>query len=143
MYFSIIIACITVVAASPFKFPTPDGFPNPSPAQLLAIQKGAGGFLPNSPLPTTLTSDAITFLQFLANNEFFEVALFTELLKNITNNVLGYDAKDIAPLDRDLVIKSISAIVNVCTPASELACYLTDTISQQEEVHAVAANAIL
>ena len=108
MYISTIIACISAVAAAPFKFPTPDGFPNSSPAQLLAIQKGAGGFLPNGPLPTALSNDAITFLEFLANNEYFEVALFTELLGNITNNVAGYEAKSIAPLDRDSVIKSIS-----------------------------------
>lgn len=103
-----------VVAAPPFQFPLPDGFPNPTPAQLAQIEKEAGGTLSNSFLPASLKSGAVTALQLLANNELFEVAYFTELLNNITSNVPGYDATATAPLDRAYLVKSISAIINVC-----------------------------
>ena len=101
------------VAATPFKFPLPDGFPNPSPVQLAIIQKEAGGTLPNGPLPTILKSAGVTTLQLLALNELFEVAYFTELLSNVTNGVPGYDAKSIAPLDKTYVVNALTAVVNV------------------------------
>ena len=120
MYFTSIIVLSTLaasVAAAPFKFPLPDGFPNPSPAQLAEIEKKAGGSLPDGPLPTSLKGTGITTLQLLALNEIFEVAYFTELLANVTNNVSGYDAASIAPLDRTYVINAITAVVNVCNLA--------------------------
>lgn len=101
------------VAATPFKFPLPDGFPNPSPAQLAMIEKEAGGSLPNGPLPTMLKSAGITTLQLLALNEIFEVAYFTELLANVTNDVPGYDAKAIAPLDKTYVVDTLTTVANV------------------------------
>lgn len=116
MRFTSIIALSAVaacVAAIPFKFPLPDGFPTPNPTQLAEIEKEAQGTLPDGPLPTSLRSTGITTLQLLALNEIFEVAYFTELLANVTNNVTGYDAASIAPLDRKYVIDSITAVVNV------------------------------
>lgn len=107
-----------LVTAAPFKFPLPDGFPQPNPEQLSAIEKGAGGFLGTGPIPTNLnelklTPAAITSLELLANNEYFEVAFFSQLLSNITESASGYGADSIAPLDRDQVIKAITAIKNV------------------------------
>ncbi|KAL8735759.1 MAG: hypothetical protein Q9166_000622 [cf. Caloplaca sp. 2 TL-2023] len=125
MLLTSIIVFATAVVAAPVEFPLPDGFPTPNPTQLLNIQKAAGGYLPKSPLPTNLTQNAISALQLLANNEFFEVAFFNELLTNITTNVPGYCANDTAPLNRELLIKSLRAIKN------------------QEELHAIGANAIL
>lgn len=107
---SIAAAC---VAATPFKFPLPDGFPNPNPAQLAVIEKEAQGTLPNGPLPTILKSAGVTTLQLLALNEIFEVAYFTELLANVTNSVPGYDPKSIAPLDKKYVVDALTAVVNV------------------------------
>ncbi len=101
------------VTATPFKFPLPDGFPTPNPAQLAVIEKEAQGSLPNGPLPTILKSTGITTLQLLALNEIFEVAYFTELLANVTNSVHGYDAKSIAPLDKKYVVDTLTAVVNV------------------------------
>ncbi|KAL9599057.1 MAG: hypothetical protein Q9219_004091 [cf. Caloplaca sp. 3 TL-2023] len=122
----VLAASITsVLAAPPFRFPTPDGFPNVTAAQLAQIQRGAGGSLASSFLPTSLKDGAITALQLLANNEIFEVAFFTELLNNITTNVPGYDAAATAPLNRTDLINAIQAIVN------------------QEELHALGANGIL
>ncbi|KAF6223922.1 hypothetical protein HO133_010496 [Letharia lupina] len=113
------------VAATPFKFPLPDGFPSPNPAQLAMIEKKAGGTLPDGPLPTILKGAGITTLQLLALNEIFEVAYFTELLANVTNSVPGYDAASIAPLDKTYVMDTLTAVVN------------------QEQLHAAGVNGIL
>lgn len=101
------------VAATPFKFPLPDGFPSPDPAQLAMIEKEAQGSLPNGALPTILKDTGVTTLQLLALNEIFEVAYFSELLANVTKGVPGYDAKSIAPLDKKYVVDTLTAIVNV------------------------------
>ena len=123
MYLSTVFTFVASVApalvtAAPFKFPLPDGFPQPNAEQLLAIEKAAGGFLGTGPVPANvnelkLTPAAITSLELLANNEYFEVAFFSQLLSNITENVSGYGVDSIAPLDRDQVIKAITAIKNV------------------------------
>ena len=114
---SSIILAISVAAAgvtaTPFKFPLPDGFPNPSPAQLAIIEKEAGGSPPNGPLPTILKDAGVTTLQLLALNELFEVAYFTELLANVTTEVSGYGHKAIAPLDKKYVVDALTAVVNV------------------------------
>lgn len=119
MYFTTLFALSATVAgvtAAPYSpFPLPDGFPQPNLAQLAIIQKEAQGTLPNKPLPKSVKSAGVTTLQLLALNEIFEVAYFTDLLANITNNVSGYDAASIAPLDRQYVIDSITAVVNVRT----------------------------
>ena len=115
---------LTSTAAAPYSIPTTDGFPNPSPAQLALIEKIAGGTLPNGPLPTSLKPAGITTLQLLALNEEFEVAYFTDLLYNITHHVHGYKANDIAPLDRDYVIKSLEAVIEVHLPLNLPILYL-------------------
>ena len=112
-------ATIVGVDAAPFQFPTPDGFPNVTLATLAQIEHTAGGTVPNGPLPTSLKHAGITILQLLSNNELLEVALFTELLNNITNSVPGYEARDIAPFERQQVIKAFEAIVAV----SRLQCF--------------------
>ncbi|KAI4137051.1 MAG: hypothetical protein LQ341_005308 [Variospora aurantia] len=128
MYFTsflVLSASVAAVVGAPFTFPTADGFPRPNRTQLAQIQQGAGGTLSNAFLPASLKSAAITILELLTNNEISEVAFFTELLTNITTNVPGYDAAATAPLDRDYLIKAISAIVN------------------QEKLHALGAEGIL
>lgn len=95
------------------RFPLPDGFPTPNPDQLAEIQRLAGGTLPNQPLPTNLSQDAIATLKLLAHNELYEVAFFAELLTNITTAAPGYGANDTAPLDRLLLVRQIEAIKNV------------------------------
>jgi len=89
--------------------------------QLAEIEKEAQGTLPNTPLPTSLKSTGITTLQLLALNEIFEVAYFTELLANVTNNVTGYDTASIAPIDRTYVLDAITAVVNVSNIAFQIA----------------------
>lgn len=107
----------------PFRFPLDNGFPNikvPS-AELTAIQKQAHGTLPNGALPKEISDASATNFQLIAFNEIFEVAYFTSLLKNVTSG--EYDAGTGAA--KDFVIESISAI------------------QAQEELHALAANAVL
>ena len=79
--------------ASDFKFPLGNGFPNiknPS-SQLNKIEQQAHGTLPNGTAPPPPKSNSLTSLGFIAFNELFEVAFFTELISNITHNVAGYD----------------------------------------------------
>ena len=108
------IAVTGVTSLPRYLNATSPGFPNPSPAQLIAIEKQAGGSLPNGPLPTSLKAAAITALNLLANNELFEVAFFSELLANITNSVPGYDEDAIgSQCSKPFAIKAISAILAV------------------------------
>ncbi|KAL1594309.1 hypothetical protein SLS60_010066 [Paraconiothyrium brasiliense] len=99
----------------------PDGFPNPSQDQINDIEDRAHGTLPNAPLPTGLSDDGITNFKLIAFNEIFEVAYFSELVQNITNNVEGYQFGD----DKDEVLENLNVILAV------------------EELHALGANAIL
>lgn len=116
MHFTSAVAlagAVANVAASPFKFPTPDGFPNPSPKQLATIEQEAQGSLPDGPLPTIVKAGGITTLQLLATNELFETAYFTELLANITHEVPGYGPSEYAPVSKQYVVDTFTAIVNV------------------------------
>lgn len=97
-----------------FKFPVSNGFPNiktPS-AQLDQIQVQAGGSLPsgNPPPPTPPHGDSVVSLGFIAFNELFEVAFFSELVQNVTMNKPGYTAKDI-PIDRDLALRTLQVVL--------------------------------
>jgi hypothetical protein len=120
------LSCLsTIVSAAPFSFPLSNGFPkitNPS-SQLTAIEDQAHGTLPNGPPPPSITADTETTLEFIAFNELFEVAFFTELLSNITNNVPGYQIPD--SNERNTVITAITAV------------------QAQEELHALNANGAL
>jgi len=121
-------ALIGCVASSPLAirasspFPLPDGFPTPNASQLKTIETLAGGTLPNSPLPTELTATATAALQLIALNEIFEVAYFTDLLKNITSHVPGYE---LTGLDRNYIIDTLTAVAN------------------QEKLHFLGVNAAL
>jgi hypothetical protein len=98
-----------------------DGFPDPSPDQISQIQDRAHGTLPNTPLPSKLSTEGVTNFKLIAFNEIFEVAFFHELVQNITNNVEGYQFGD----DKDQVLENLNTILAV------------------EELHALGANAIL
>ncbi|KAF2762041.1 hypothetical protein EJ05DRAFT_195051 [Pseudovirgaria hyperparasitica] len=117
-----VAALVASAAAAPFNFPLSNGFPSPSNDAIATIQKQAGGPLPNTPLPTELSDGVVTSLQLIAANEIFEVAYFTELYHNITENVPGYEATE---EDRYFVTQAIRRI------------------RAQEELHALGANAIL
>lgn len=123
MRFSSIAAtsvAVQLAAAAPFSFPLADGFPELNSTALKAVYKLAGGTLPDGALPTSLKASGVQTLQLIAANEIFEVAYFTELLKNITSGVAGYEAGN-----TDYIKASLAAVV------------------AQEEVHAAGANAIL
>lgn len=108
---------------SPFTFPLSNGFPNLSPDALQAVEVQAQGTEPNGAAPTGLSDDDLTSFRLIAFNELFEVAFFTDLLYNITNDVEGFCIPD--PREKAGMISAITAI------------------QAQEELHAINANAIL
>lgn len=55
-------------------------------------------------------------LQLIAFNELFEIAFFSELLSNVTNNVPGFEIPNAD--DRDFALRSLTAILAVGTPLS-------------------------
>jgi hypothetical protein len=118
------LSCLSLVSAAPFSFannPLGNGFPNPNAAQIVAIEAQAHGSLPNGAPPATPPKDdSFTSLRLIAFNELFEVAFFTELLSNITNNVSGYDIQH--DERRNYVIEVITNIL------------------AQEELHAINVN---
>lgn len=80
----------TAVTAAPFKFPLPDGFPNPSNDTVRKYEEVAGGLLGNGEPAPRLDEDSLTSCKLMTFNEFSEVAFFTELIANITQRVPGY-----------------------------------------------------
>lgn len=74
-----------------FTDPTTNGFPNPNAQQLMIIEKEADGQISNAPPPPTLANSSLTAFQLIAFNELFEVAFFSSLVYNITNNVTGFE----------------------------------------------------
>ncbi|KAH8657719.1 hypothetical protein BX600DRAFT_438907 [Xylariales sp. PMI_506] len=108
-----------------FSFPLPNGFPNiaQGSAALLEIEKEAHGTLPNGGLPTHISDVSATVWSLIAFNELFEVAYFSSLLNNITNNVHGYEIG--TPAARNVVLNALVAV------------------RAQEELHALGANGIL
>ena len=103
-----------------FEYPLSNGFPtiaNPS-SELTDIELEAHGTLPNGPPPPTPQSDSLTSLGFIAFNELFEVAFFTELIQNITENKPGYDSIP----NRDEVLS------------------ILEVVQAQEELHELNAN---
>ncbi|KAI1625325.1 hypothetical protein EDD37DRAFT_382702 [Exophiala viscosa] len=110
---------------NPFKFPLANGFPNvqnPSSA-LTQIEDAAHGTLPNGAPPPSINPDDLLSQRLIAFNELWEVAFFTELLANVTNNVAGYQFQD--QNQRQSVITALTAI------------------QAQEELHALNANGVL
>jgi len=110
-----------------FAYPLSNGFPA-AVKDVISIEQVAGGTLSNataSPLssPNGVADTTLTVLRLIAFNELSEVAFFTELLTNITNNVPGYDLP--AGFDRDYILASFTAI------------------QAQEELHALNANGAL
>ena len=109
---SITIASVvaSIAAAGPINpFPLANGFPNPlNTSALQQVFKLAGGTIPNGPSPTNISAAGIKTLQLIAANELFEVAYFTQLLANITNNVTQYSDGD-----KTFIKDSLTAIINV------------------------------
>lgn len=108
MRVSSLVLSASAVAAAPFSFPLPNGFPNLNATAMAEVFKLAGGTLPNGALPSSLKANGVQALQLIAANEQFEVAYFSELLANVTNDVPGYSVAE-----KDYVVKTLTAVVNV------------------------------
>lgn len=113
---------------SVFKFPLANGFPNianPSD-QLNQIQQDARGTLPkaapNAPAPATPQPDSLTSLGFIAFNELFEVAFFTELFNNVTTGASGFREGDLLGQDKAKILSILKVVI------------------AQEELHELNAN---
>lgn len=113
---------------SVFKFPLANGFPNianPSD-QLNQIQQDARGTLPkaapNAPAPATPQPDSLTSLGFIALNELFEVAFFTELFNNVTTGASGFREGDLLGQDKAKILSILKIVI------------------AQEELHELNAN---
>lgn len=108
MRFSSFVLSASAVAAAPFSYPLANGFPDLNATAMAQVYKLAGGTLPNGALPSSLKPNGVQALQLIAANEIFEVAYFSELLANVTNNVPGYEVED-----KVYVVKALTAVVNV------------------------------
>ncbi|KAF2721588.1 hypothetical protein K431DRAFT_284738 [Polychaeton citri CBS 116435] len=115
----------TETSTNNVRFPLSNGFPNISnpSAALNQIQEQAHGTLPSSPPPDSVTDDTLTSLRLIAFNELFEVAYFTALIQNITNNVGGYQIPQ----------EGVKSFVQRAL----------DAVQAQEELHALNANEAL
>ncbi|CAN8106184.1 unnamed protein product [Discula destructiva] len=102
--------------------PADDGFPKPNAAQQAAINAIAGGQLPNARPPPKLAKSSLTAFQLIAFNENFEVAFFSSLISNLTEQIQGFktDAKS---------QKELLAVLK--------------TVKAQEELHAMSALEVL
>ena len=104
-------------------FSLDNGFPkiaNPSDA-LTKINIAARGTLSNAPPPANAPSaETLKSLRLVAFNELFEVYFFTELLKNVTEAVPGYEFQDQTQKKK---------IIDVLT-----------AVQAQEQLHALNAN---
>lgn len=109
--------------ASDKPFALDNGFPdikNPSD-ELTDINLAARGSLSNAPPPANPPSEeTLKSLRLVAFNELFEVFYFTELLKNITERVPGYEFQDQA------LEKKVTTVLTA--------------VQAQEELHALNAN---
>ncbi|EFX02357.1 sexual development protein [Grosmannia clavigera kw1407] len=122
---------ILLLTASAAPTPTPsnstqtpgDGFPNPNATQLDAINRQADGTLSDAAPPAKLSNDSLPAFQLIAFNENFEVAFFTSLLYNVTNDVPGFEVP--WPAERASLIGVLK------------------TVLAQEELHALNAEGVL
>lgn len=129
----IIGALALLKLASAYSIPSADGFPKPDAQQILKIQNDAGGVLPNEPPPPELTDSGITNFQLIAFNEQFEVAFFSSLIENITNNVDGYQStpgiKDTAELLE--ILNNVKAVSPQLIKPSQRSDFLTHSTARR------------
>ena len=71
----------------------------------------AGGPLPDTAPPSSISAVSAANLRLIAFNEIFEVAYFTELLANITKGEKGYT--DFGMFPKKYVEESLTAVINV------------------------------
>ena len=106
---------------SKFTYPLSNGFPTYE--DVTDIEKIAGGSLSNAPGPASVQDSTLAALRLIAFNELSEVAFFTELLQNITNEVPGYESLN--GFSKDYLVSIFEAI------------------QAQEELHVLNANIAL
>ncbi|KAF2839110.1 putative sexual development protein [Patellaria atrata CBS 101060] len=88
------------------RFSLDNGFPTPSPEAVKQIQREALGTLSNAKPPGSVSAEGLTNLKLVCFNEIWETFYFDELIKNITNNVPGYDNVP----NRDFVLETLEHV---------------------------------
>lgn len=111
-------ALVGLASAAPavtrdFMDPTTNGFPDPDAQQLAIINKEADGQISNAPPPSKIANSSATAFQLIAFNELFEVAFFSSLVQNITNNVTGFEAPH---KERKKLINVLNTVIAVSPP---------------------------
>lgn len=100
----------------PYAIPTDDGFPTPNPDQLKVIQQIADGTLSNAPPPAKINESSFPVFQLIAFNEQFEVAFFSSLLYNVTNDVPGFTLPN--PKKKDELVDILETVLAVSSSFS-------------------------
>ncbi|KAI4602385.1 hypothetical protein KJ359_009627 [Pestalotiopsis sp. 9143b] len=121
---NIITGAAVLGLAGAYAIPASDGFPNPDNQQLIQMQTTAGGSLSNAKPPIELSKDGVANFQLIAFNEQFEVAFFSSLIENITNNVEGYQS-----------VPGMSDTAEILE--------ILQTVKAQEELHVISALEVL
>jgi hypothetical protein len=100
---------------TPYVATSDDGFPTPNAQQVLDIERQASGRLSNAPPPPTLSQAGITNFQLIAFNENFEVAFFEDIIRNITNNVPGFEYESSTRTKAEMleILETIKSVSNV------------------------------
>lgn len=109
---SIVLTGLATALPQGYSAPTADGFPNPSASQLAAIQVVADGQLSNAPPPPKLAASSLTAFQLIAFNENFEVAFFSSLIQNITDDVDGFKLEATEKKEVLNVLTTVKAVSN-------------------------------
>lgn len=118
----VVLAGVQATVAAPaiprsYSIPSSDGFPNPSSEQLATIQQKAGGQLSNAPPPAKLANSSLTAFQLIAFNENFEVAYFSSLIDNITNNAPGFQLDGDNKTQLLSILEAVKAVCCLHPPA--------------------------
>ncbi|KAL9090891.1 MAG: hypothetical protein Q9165_005099 [Trypethelium subeluteriae] len=123
---SLVASAPPVPRPDSYKFPFASNFPAPNQAAINDIEEQAQGTLPvapaNPPPATPVSDEGLKNLRLIAFNEIFEVAYFTELLYNVTNNNTNYQEKDFNGQSKEYIIDQLTATI------------------AQEKLHAINAN---
>lgn len=81
--------------------------------QASAIHWDAGGTLPTTPAPASLSRESLSVFQLIAFNENFEVAFFQSLLDNVTQSVSGFETPRLA--DKVALMRVLQTVLAVCS----------------------------
>ncbi|KAF7551964.1 hypothetical protein G7046_g7557 [Stylonectria norvegica] len=114
------------------------GLPVPLNRQIRVISSEAGGKLPKGPLPKNLSKKGIAAFQLILLNEFFEVAYFEALRKNVTKKRTGFE------LGYETALRTNGTRYENNQTRAEIRMEQNlNVLLNQEKMHAIAAQQVL